>query len=301
MRLYTLTHQGTPTAAVQAGDGTLVPISQIIPGGPADLLSVIQGGPDVWDRVRRAAASARGGTSLDQADLLAPLPQPRRNVFCVGWNYLEHFDEGKGKHAGVSTPDDIPEYPTFFSKQPNTVIGTGKPAWFPAPHSTQLDWEAELTVVIGRAGREIPEERAFEHVFGYTVADDLSVRDLQRRHGGQWFKGKNFDTHLPMGPAIVTADEVPDPHALHIGTRVNGVTKQDSNTKFMVFRIPRLIRELSAGMLLEPGDLIITGTPSGVGYARNPPEFLHVGDTVEVEVENIGVVRTTIETYPGDV
>jgi 2-keto-4-pentenoate hydratase/2-oxohepta-3-ene-1,7-dioic acid hydratase in catechol pathway len=177
------------------------------------------------------------------------------------------------------------------------VVGPEAPVWFPAPVSEQLDWEVELAVVIGAAGRDIPEERAYDHVFGYTVANDVSVRDVQRRHGGQWFKGKNFDSHCPLGPWIVSADEIGDPQQLHITLRVNGVTKQDSNTSCMAFRIPRILAELSAGLRLEPGDVILTGTPSGVGFARTPPEFLKIGDMMEAEIEKIGVLRNPVSRY----
>ena len=178
-----------------------------------------------------------------------------------------------------------------------TVVGPDAAVLFPTPHSEQLDWEAELAVVIGKGGRDITEAAAMSHVFGYTCANDVSVRDVQRRHGGQWFKGKNFDTHLPMGPWVVTADDL-DPNDLAIRSRVNGVTKQDSRTKFMVFKIPRLVAEISAGCTLWPGDMIITGTPAGVGFARTPPEFLRPGDVVEVEIEGIGVLRNTIKGGP---
>jgi 2-keto-4-pentenoate hydratase/2-oxohepta-3-ene-1,7-dioic acid hydratase in catechol pathway len=167
----------------------------------------------------------------------------------------------------------------------------------PAPISEQLDWEVELAVVIGTPGRDIPEEAALRHVFGYTVGNDVSVRDVQRRHGGQWFKGKNFDTHCPLGPWIVTADELGDPHNLHITLRVNGVTKQDSSTRFMVFRVPRIIKEFSTGVMLQPGDVMLTGTPEGVGFARTPPEFLKVGDVMEAEIEKIGVLRNAVAKY----
>ena len=152
----------------------------------------------------------------------------------------------------------------------------------------------ELALVIGRGGRDIGEGDATSHIFGYTCANDVSVRDVQRRHGGQWFKGKNFDSHLPLGPWIVTADAL-DPGALRVRTRVNGATKQDSNTRFMVFKLPRLLREFSAGCDLWPGDIIITGTPEGVGFARKPPEFMKIGDVVEVEIEGIGILRNSVQ------
>jgi 2-keto-4-pentenoate hydratase/2-oxohepta-3-ene-1,7-dioic acid hydratase in catechol pathway len=161
-----------------------------------------------------------------------------------------------------------------------------------------MDFEAELAVVIGMRGRDIAETRALDHVFGYTVGNDVSVRDHQRtRHGGQWFKGKNFDTHCPLGPWIVTADEIPDPQVLAISSRINGETKQSSNTKYMVFTVARVIAELSAGMTLEEGDVILTGTPSGVGFARTPPEFLRPGDVMEMEIEGIGVLRNKVVPY----
>jgi 2-keto-4-pentenoate hydratase/2-oxohepta-3-ene-1,7-dioic acid hydratase in catechol pathway len=257
-----------------------------------DMVGLIAGGVGALERARAIGRSA-GGAPLAEVRLLAPIPRPQRDVFCVGWNYSEHFREGQ-LVRGKDVPADLPEWPALFSKGPNTVTGPDSGVLFPAPHSEQLDWECELAVVIGREGRDITEDKALEHVFGYTCANDVSVRDVQRRHGGQWFKGKNFDTHLPLGPWIVTADEIPNPHELRISTRVNGVTKQDSRTEHMVFTVPRVIRDLSAGMTLVPGDIIITGTPEGVGFARKPPEFMKVGDVVEVEIEKIGVLRNTV-------
>jgi 2-keto-4-pentenoate hydratase/2-oxohepta-3-ene-1,7-dioic acid hydratase in catechol pathway len=297
MRLASYLADGQPRAAVLASDQTLVPVSRLVSGGPSTMLELLEAGPAVWDRVRDAATSAGGGEPLSQARLIAPIPRPRRNVFCVGWNYSEHFAEGQGMRGPNDSPAEIPEYPALFSKQPNAVVGPEAPVWHSAPASDQLDWEVELAVIIGTAGRDIPEERAFEHVFGYTVGNDVSVRDIQRRHGGQWFKGKGFDSHCPLGPWIVTPDELGDPHNLHITLRVNGVTKQDSSTRFMVFRIPRIIKEFSLGVRLEPGDVILTGTPEGVGFARKPPEFLNVGDVMEAEIEKIGILRNPVAMY----
>src|SRR5207247_9202891 len=178
-----------------------------------------------------------------------------RNVFCIGWNYSEHCAEGKqarGQSGPPLTPQEIPAFPAIFTKNPATIVGPDADVLFPTPHSEQLDWEAELAVVIGKGGRDITEAAAMSHDLGYTCANDVSVRDVQRRHGGQWFKGKNFDSHLPMGPWIVSADEL-DPAALRLQTRVNGVTKPDSSTKFLVFKLPRLRRELSAGTALTSG------------------------------------------------
>ena len=296
MKLATFDAGRGPRVGLVGSDGTLVPINDTIPDAPLDMLGVIAAGDGLRARLRDLGTRAKEGARLSSVKLLAPIPQPRRNVFCVGWNYSEHFAEGAAIRAQSTSPgqQEVPEFPALFSKNPATVTGPDAPVWFPAPHSQQLDWEVELAVVIGRAGRDISEDRAMDHIFGYTCANDVSVRDVQRRHGGQWFKGKNFDSHLPMGPWIVSADEL-DPSALRIQSRVNGVTKQNSSTKFMVFKIPRLVREFSAGTELAPGDIIITGTPQGVGFARKPPEYMKIGDVVEVEIEGIGVLRNTVQ------
>ena len=251
---------------------------------------------EMLDLIRRGAGWAPAGhrLPLQSVRLLAPIV-PRRNVFCVGWNYSEHFAEGKA-FRGPNAVQEIPQHPALFSKNPFAIIGPDAAIRHPAPISDELDYEVELAVVIGTGGRDISESRALEHVFGYTIANDVSVRDVQRTwHGGQWFKGKNFDTHLPLGPWIVTRDEIPDPQVLRITTRLNGVTKQDSNTRNMVFPVARIIAELSAGLTLYPGDVIITGTPEGVGMGRKPPEWMKPGDVVEVEIERIGTLRNVIQ------
>ena len=299
MRICTFEQRGTAAAGVVVADDTVLSTVDLVGGATDedDVLDILLAGEEFWAELRAAAREARGGVPLASAKLRAPIPRPARNVFCVGWNYSEHFEEGKharGQAGPQLAPQEIPEHPSLFSKNPATVVGPDAPVLFPAPHSEELDWEAELAVVIGTGGRDIDEAAAMGHVFGYTCANDISVRDVQRRHGGQWFKGKNFDTHLPMGPWIVTADAL-DPSDLAIRSRVNGVAKQDSRTKHMVFKIPRLISEISAGCELWPGDLIITGTPAGVGFARTPPEYLRVGDVVEIEIEGIGVLRNTIK------
>jgi len=299
VRICTFEQRGTAAAGVVVADDTVLSTVDLVGGATDedDVLDILLAGEEFWAELRAAAREARGGVPLASAKLRAPIPRPARNVFCVGWNYSEHFEEGKRAHGQAGpqlAPQEIPEHPSLFSKNPATVVGPDAPVLFPAPHSEELDWEAELAVVIGTGGRDIDEAAAMAHVFGYTCANDISVRDVQRRHGGQWFKGKNFDTHLPMGPWIVTADAL-DPSDLAIRSRVNGVAKQDSRTKHMVFKIPRLISEISAGCELWPGDLIITGTPAGVGFARTPPEYLRVGDVVEIEIEGIGVLRNTIK------
>jgi 2-keto-4-pentenoate hydratase/2-oxohepta-3-ene-1,7-dioic acid hydratase in catechol pathway len=298
VRLCTFEQRGVAAAGVVATDDTVVSTVDLL-GGATDedeVLDLLLSGEELLTELRAAARKARGGIPLANAKLHAPIPRPPRNVFCIGWNYSEHFEEGKqarGQSGQPIAPQEIPQFPAIFTKNPATVVGPDAAVLFPAPHSEQLDWEAELAVVIGKGGRDIAEAAAMSHVFGYTCANDVSVRDVQRRHGGQWFKGKNFDTHLPMGPWIVTADAL-DPGDLAIRSRVNGVTKQDSRTKYMVFKIPRLIAEISAGCELWPGDMIITGTPAGVGFARTPPEFLKPGDVVEIEIEGIGRLQNSI-------
>ena len=298
MRLATVKLLAGPRACLIAMDGTLVPVAEAVSGAPTDMLGVLDAGTVLWDRLRAAAATAKGGTALSGATLLAPIPRPRRNVLCVGLNYKDHVAESAGaKKLPPPDPAKVPQWPALFSKQPATVVGPEAAILHSAPSSDHLDWEVELAAVIGTPGKDIAEERALSHVFGYTIANDISVRDIQMRHGGQWFKGKNFDTHLPLGPWIVTADELGEPNrgegrALRL--RVNGVQKQESRTGLMIFSIARIVSEVSRGMALEPGDVIITGTPSGVGFARTPPEFLKVGDVVEAEIEGIGVLRNTV-------
>ncbi|MCE2723151.1 MAG: fumarylacetoacetate hydrolase family protein [Burkholderiales bacterium] len=227
---------------------------------------------------------------LNSALLKAPIPRPRKNVFCVGWNYLDHFSEGA---ASMQDSRELPQWPVLFSKAPTAVTGPYDAIPFDANVSTQLDWEVELGVVLGKAGKNIAEADAMSHVFGYTVINDVTWRDIQRRHGGQWDKGKSLDGTCPMGPCIVTADAL-DPADLRVECRVSNVVKQQSSTKHLFFKIPRLIHDLSLGQTLEPGDIISTGTPEGVGFARKPPEWLHPGDLLETEIQGIGVMRNPI-------
>jgi 2-keto-4-pentenoate hydratase/2-oxohepta-3-ene-1,7-dioic acid hydratase in catechol pathway len=227
---------------------------------------------------------------LSRVQLAAPIPRPRKNIMCLGWNYAEHQKE-TASIRGLEAK--LPEYPVIFTKAPTTVNGPYGTIVIDPSVSEQVDWEAELAVILGKGGKNIREEDALAHVFGYTVLNDVSARDLQSRHK-QFFKGKSIDGYCPMGPWVVTADEIPDPQQLHLCLRVNGVTKQDGNTNQMVFTVSKIIAELSLGMTLEPGDIIATGTPSGVGFARNPPEFLQDGDVMETEIEGIGVMRNSV-------
>ncbi|MEO5692016.1 MAG: fumarylacetoacetate hydrolase family protein [Usitatibacter sp.] len=255
------------------------------------MLGLIRAGDPMREQLHQLAKQpAVGSLALTDVKLHAPIPRPAKNVFCVGWNYLEHFEEGANK---LQDDRELPKHPVFFSKTPTTVNGPYDGIPYDPALSIQMDWEVELGVIIGTPGKNISEADAMRHVFGYTVINDVSWRDIQRRHGNQWFKGKSLDGTCPMGPWIVTADSL-DASDLRVTTRVNGVTKQDSRTRFMYFKIPRLIAELSAGMTLEAGDIISSGTPAGVGYARTPAEFLWPGDLLETEIESIGVIRNPI-------
>lgn len=220
--------------------------------------------------------------ALEEVRLLPPVPEPEK-IICVGLNYRGHAGE-----AGM----EIPKYPVFFAKYRNALAGPYDPIVLPRV-STQVDYEAELAVVIGKPGRHIPEERALDHVAGYMALNDVSARDFQFR-STQWLQGKTFDTFAPCGPFLVTADEVPDPHALAVRLRLNGQVMQDSNTREFIFSIPQLIAYLSDILTFAPGDIISTGTPPGVGFTRKPPVLLKAGDVVEVEVEQVGVLRNPV-------
>ena len=259
---------------------------------PKEMLSVIYSHETGLAEVRRLVAKApSGGLRVGEVQLFAPIPNPARNVHCVGWNYLEHFEEGKGLRDPNQT---YPEHPVFFTKGTHTVNGPFSPIPFDPSVSTMIDWEGELAVVLGKRGKNIPEETAMEHVFGFTVINDTTARDMQQKmYGGQWFKGKSLDGHGPMGPWIVTAAGF-DATDLRIVTRINGVVKQDARTSQMYFKVPRIVSELSRGMTLEPGDVIATGTPPGIGHARKPPEYLKPGDLMETEIAGIGMLRNPV-------
>ncbi len=228
--------------------------------------------------------------TLDDVELAAPIPRPHKNIMCLGLNYAEHAKESaeaRGRSAS------LPDHAVIFTKAPTTANGPFGDIVIDPAVSEEVDWEAELAVIIGKTGKNIREEDAMDFVFGYTVLNDVTARDLQSQHK-QYFKGKSIDGYCPMGPWIVTADEVADPQQLPIRLRVNGVVKQESNTSMMINSVRQIIAILSRGMTLEPGDIISTGTPGGVGFARNPPEFLKAGDVVETEIEGIGTMRNRV-------
>lgn len=271
---------GVPEAGVIL-DGQVVALGG---AGFPDLLSVIAGGEEALGRAARFAASAPASAVLELASvkLRAPIPRPPK-VICVGLNFADHAAE-----SGLP----IPKVPTIFSKFSTAVIGPGEAIVLPRV-STQTDYEAELAFVIGKGGRHIPAERWRDHVFGYTNFNDVSARDYQMATT-QWLMGKTFDTFAPMGPWLVTADEIRDPHALDIACEVNGEILQHSNTRQFIFRIPDLIAFLSSVFTLEPGDVVSTGTPPGVGFARKPPRFLKAGDEVVVRIEGVGELRNPV-------
>ena len=276
-----------PRLGAVRGDGRVVDLSQVaVPGlDTTRMVSLIEAGPKALDMVRRAAASG-DGPQVETVRLLAPIPAPTRNVYAVGWNYLEHFKEGQATSLAKT---EYPAHPVFFTKGVNTVNGPYDPIPYDAEVSTQIDWEAELAIIIGTGGSNIKEADALAHVFGYSVMIDISARDCRR--AGQWIYSKGQDTFAPFGPVIVTADEIPDPHVLDLSLTVNGVQKQSSNTRHMLFNVNALIADISRGMTLEPGDIIATGTPDGVGAGRSPQEWLWPGDVVEAQVEKIGKTR----------
>jgi 2-keto-4-pentenoate hydratase/2-oxohepta-3-ene-1,7-dioic acid hydratase in catechol pathway len=264
----------------------VVDLSAIAP----DMLSLIDGGPVMLDRARAAIAAAPDFLPIEQLTFLAPIPHPRRNVICVGINYAEHARESAEARGREFKQH---QHPVFFTKATHTINRHEGAIPFDPAVSEQIDWEAELGVIIGRSGKNIAIAQAYDHVFGYTCLNDVSARDLQSNHS-QFFKGKSLDGACPIGPWIVTADEIPDPQHLQVQCRVNGVVKQNANTEVMIFHVPDLIAILSRGMTLDAGDILATGTPSGVGFARKPPEFLKPGDVVEVEIERIGVLRNRV-------
>ena len=311
MRLATLALRGRLVAAVMLADGRALVldaaaarVGNLAPEaaralGSGSLQALIAAGPEAIAAARGLAAAAEAGgldeatVAPDEVVLRAPIPWPVKNVFCVGRNYAEHIAEGE---RAQNIKVGITEHPVFFTKPQTAVVGPGDEVPI-FPHvSTAIDYEVELAVVIGRRGRDIPPERALEHVMGYTILNDVTARDVQRRHGGQYFKGKGLDGSCPIGPWIVTADEIGDPARLGLRTRVNGALRQDGNTADMIFDIPTLISSLSQGLTLDPGDILATGTPSGVGYAMDPPCYLADGDVVVCEIDGIGELRNTMRT-----
>ena len=258
------------------------------PEPPADLLALVQAGPYGLERLRTLLVKLDGSgsepvtRSLAALELLAPLDPPVGNILAVGRNYQKHAEEGARAQGTEVKP------PTFFTKAITSIAGPNDEIRIDASVSDKIDWEVELGVIVGKAGVNIQRADALSHVFGYTVINDVSARDIQNGWGGQFFKGKSLDGSCPSGPWVVTADEVPDPQALPLRLLVNGQVKQDATTADMIYPVDEIIRWLAIGMTLLPGMLIATGTPEGVGFARQPPEFLKPGDLMESEVGGVG-------------
>ena len=305
MKLATLSIDGVARSAATLSTGNMLDIARAAENlaGPdgyilraGSVQQLIEGGPSALEVLRSLVAEAEAGEHSDaivpaDTPLLAPIPVPRKNVFCVGRNYAEHIAEGdraQKQKVGVS------DYPVYFTKPPTAVVPPeGDILLFPNV-SEAIDYEVELAIVIGRSGRNIARADAYDHVFGYTILNDITARDVQRRHGGQYFKGKGLDGSCPIGPVIVTADAIADPHNLFIGLTVNDAQRQSGNTSDMIFDIPTLIASLSEGLTLEPGDILATGTPSGVGYAMEPPNFLKDGDRVNCSISGIGTLSNRV-------
>ena len=284
MRFVTIEHAGREWPGVLDGEDVVLLEA-------ADLVSVIEAGPAGMVAARNELATGER-LPLASVSLRAPVRRFRRDVLCTGWNYWDHFEESQGKRDGQDV--DRPEHPTFFTKGPDVVIGPYDEIAYDPAISAKWDYEAELALVIGKAGRSIPVADALDHVWGYTLANDISQRDLQRQHGGQWLKGKSIDQTMPLGPWIVTADEFGDPQDVHLQCLLNGEVMQDASTKQMAYDVATLISELSFGMTLRPGDLLLTGTPAGIGNAREPQVFLAEGDEVVTRADKIGELRNTL-------
>lgn len=290
MRLGTCRYQQQNYVFIEQAEYLLLPALEprFAQAGWQDLQTLLEQGTDFQAVLNQT--SSRMQVPASAVEWLAPLPRPHKNIMCLGLNYFEHIEEALNLTGKTAKK---PAYPIVFTKAVTSVIGHETEVPYDPDTCSQLDWECELGVIIGKAGRKISPDHALEHIFGYTVINDLSARDLQLNHK-QYFLGKSIDGGCPIGPVIVTQDEIADPQNLNLACRVNGVTKQASNTGYMLFNIAEIIATLSRGMRLEPGDIIATGTPSGVGFARNPPEYLHPGDCVECEVEKIGILRNRI-------
>jgi 2-keto-4-pentenoate hydratase/2-oxohepta-3-ene-1,7-dioic acid hydratase in catechol pathway len=296
MRLVTYTAGSSAARLGAVSDGLVVDVERLGAAHdvalPNDMLSFIDNGVTILPAVKELLGICAGklpvgsAVPLENVVLQAPIPRPRKNIFGIGLNYREHVAESA---KGLGTQKELPSQPVVFTKPPTAVIGPGGSIHHNAKLTQQLDWEVELAVIIGKTATRITVETAMSHVFGYSVMIDISARD--NRRAGQWIFSKGMDTYAPFGPCIVTADEIPDPHGLRLWLTKNGVIKQDSNTKYMIFDIPALIADISSGITLEPGDIIATGTPEGVGAGLNPQEWLWPGDVIEAGVDGIGVLR----------
>ncbi|WP_116953415.1 fumarylacetoacetate hydrolase family protein [Jiangella endophytica] len=288
MRLARVELADRPRLASVAADGAL----EVLPEELGDVDDYVRG--DDEHRARIAAAVGSGMPHpAGSLPLLAPLARFRRDILCTGWNYWDHFEESRGKREGQD-PLAPPEHPTFFTKGPDTVIGPYDDIAFDPELSTKWDYEAEIVVVIGQDGRSIDEAAAWQHIVGFCLANDVSQRDLQRAHGGQWLKGKSIDRTMPLGPWLTTVDEIDEVDALPIACDLDGRRMQEATVAQMAFTIPRLIAELSRGMTLRAGDVLLTGTPAGIGNAREPQVFLADGNEITTLGGPLGELRNRV-------
>lgn len=260
---------------------------------PQDMNGFIALGKNGLSRARRAIKSGEGRIPFDSVKIHAPIPRPAKDILCVGKNYHDHAAEFHASGVDASGKEAIPEVPIIFTKWPNSVIGPGEPIPSGNDYTNTTDYEGELTVVIGEGGRNITKKDAYRHVYGYTIVNDVSARTIQNRHR-QWFLGKSLDGYCPMGPCIVTSDDVKDVTQLQLVTKVNGELRQSAYVTQLIFDIPTLIETISRLMTLEPGDLIATGTCAGVGIGFNPPKYLQPGDRVAVTIEPIGTLENPV-------
>jgi 2-keto-4-pentenoate hydratase/2-oxohepta-3-ene-1,7-dioic acid hydratase in catechol pathway len=290
VRLVTFSEGSAAARTGAVVDGGVVDLTGA--GAPADMLELIRLGTDAM----RIAADAIAGTTpipLGTVRFHAPVPRPPKDVLCVGRNYPEHAAEFSRSGFDASERSVVPEHPVIFTKAASSIVGPDEPILVANDPTGSVDYEGELAVVIGEGGRRIRAVEAEAHVFGYTIVNDVTARDLQKRHV-QWFLGKSPDTFCPMGPAIVTIDELPDIGAAWLRTQVNGELRQEAPISSLLFDIPSLISTISETMTLEPGDVIATGTPAGAGIGSDPPRFLAPGDLVEVSVDGIGTLRNPV-------
>ncbi|UIN21146.1 MULTISPECIES: fumarylacetoacetate hydrolase family protein [Herbaspirillum] len=291
MKFATVQYAGKEQVAlVDGNDGVFWPLSSLDVDFSGNMIQLVQKFADLRGRL-----SPKGkGVPLSEAKVLAPIPVPARNIFCVGKNYREHAAEfsKSGFDSSAKEGEHVPEAPVIFTKPASTVIATGEKVPSHPKVTQQLDYEAELAVIIGVGGSNISKEDAYRHVWGYTIVNDFTARDLQKLHR-QWFLGKSLDGFCPMGPYAVTADEV-NPENLNVRCWINGELRQDASTADLIFDIPSLIETISAGIELRPGDIIATGTPAGVGIGFNPPKFLKSGDKMRIEISGLGVLENEV-------
>ena len=260
---------------------------------PREMTAFVALGRKGLQRARRAVKSGEARIPIAAVTLLAPFPRPAKNILCVGKNYHDHAREFQQSGVDATGKEAIPDVPIIFTKWPNSVIGPGVPIPRENDYTDTTDYEGELTVVIGAGGRNIASKHAYNHVYGYTIVNDVSARTLQNRHR-QWFLGKSPDGYCPMGPCLLTADEVKDAGTMHLVTRVNGEVRQDAHVSELIFDIPTLIETISRVMTLEPGDLIATGTCAGVGIGFDPPKYLRKGDVVAITIDPIGTLENPV-------